>query len=1572
LPLPHFHPAIMKNPIFLPYLEVSRTSKLLVFGVSGSLRPESKHSYMPIEMKIKLILLALLCSYGVCSGQSNKVTDIDGNEYPTVVVGEQKWMAENLRVTRYNNGDSILTGLNDDEWANTATGAYAVSPYSYLDGLDSEAEVVDAYGLLYNWYVVGDERGICPPGFRIPGESDFVELKDYLIDKHGLHNDPESSDLNGVGNALKSCRQIDSPLGGDCATSTHPRWAAHDVHYGKDLAGLSLLPSLERFPRGEFNSYGNNGYLWSSTKTSPGNAVRLSMYNRQGNVTLWENPTTYGFGLRCIRNSPPGVKTKNIIDPQYTSAMGRGDVLHDGGASITARGLVWSTHKYPDLEDHEGLVTVEGAVGAFSSEMVGLVSETTYYVRAYATNDMGTSYGEPYEFFTEPMIVFSQDKHQLVDSSGVMETRYFKVGPLGWTSAAIMEEHEGGYYPGPDDYFPPGFFSIVPDNIARGDFNGNGLEDFVMQWSIFNHTLPRESRAPISIFLNNGDGSFRMAPELIQGIGPLRFGPYRIKTADFNQNGRPDIVAASGGMIKRNPDGTATAENEPIPLLLSNEDGTYYDATAKIEGQEDGGLPEGFDSSHDLAVGDVVGNGYPDIYLGKVLFLNDGKGSFQNRKMDLPEELRPSLANINSSVIGDLNNDGIEDIVTFYGEEHPLNISGYIWLSQDGDSSFKNRKLVELPPGRYGSGTKFNHAVIYDVNQNGLNDIVVATTRDEPYYKGATIQIIINKGDGTFVDQTDAWVDFPEYLESYHGEGQLHVVDVNNNGTLDLVHTLHNVPGIVVYINDGNGLTVMDNDLFPFVEGWQMGEYENSPNSKGLDTGVTHTYPINIDGKNGIDFFSYANVPLTTWPQEEPSEVVLYSIISTRPIPLVHINNALEAELVDHLNTLSDSGWVEESVDEVNRILLDYKEAPVEEWRDVFADYFREFYLTENLLDYLAHQSFADPNPTVRKNLQKGLFYALTGIQEEIISLDNLSDTLQHQPGPGQTLLLTNSYLADLLLAGDEKAAFNTEKIIDHYDRLIESSNGYLQLAATIDPDTHPRLAGIRRQIIANLAVYNYLHDNDPKERIGNIAGTGQLNDPYRQKLWNKQGVFVLDNNVLDGSQTAKIFEVLELFPRKDHQTLLVSANGGHEKHPLNTIGHFGISSATIGSAVTDVIPPDGKPWESDYFTLSVLQGLSANVDSVLGVEQPLFKEVRTKLLESAGKDSLNYLQSQVEPGHFTRYPADFFQAVSGPYFAHSERSLQLAFDRLKDKRHQPADQLLFLARAYASEDDSGWFYMVDKQGNIKRVAIGMDAVGDGNITRLKITDQAQYFFISGEEQHVKAAFGVFVDHVSCHDAKDGKISLVTVGDDEFEVTWEDGSYDLLRDSLGAGIWTLTVQNADLDVEKQVAVAISEPDELLIDFDVITNDLLDLTARVSGGTPPYSYSWDDYIGHNSHTLTEVEYGEYAVEVTDSNGCSAYATVSVEDPSVSVADPAREQQIKVYPNPATDRVYVEIPHDYRYEQILLISQDGLVIRELSHSSNNVREISLEGLSPGVYHIHVRDSHGTVTLPLLKLP
>jgi len=108
----------------------------------------------------------------ICDELQGSVTDIDGNTYLTAKIGTQEWMAENLRVTKYRNGDEIPTNLNANTWVTTTEGAYTT--YNH------DPSNTDIYGNLYNWYTGVDERGVCPTGWNVSTEQEWYDLFSYL------------------------------------------------------------------------------------------------------------------------------------------------------------------------------------------------------------------------------------------------------------------------------------------------------------------------------------------------------------------------------------------------------------------------------------------------------------------------------------------------------------------------------------------------------------------------------------------------------------------------------------------------------------------------------------------------------------------------------------------------------------------------------------------------------------------------------------------------------------------------------------------------------------------------------------------------------------------------------------------------------------------------------------------------------------------------------------------------------------------------------------------------------------------------------------------------------------------------------------------------------------------------------------------------------------------------------------------------------------------------------------------------------------------------------------------------
>jgi uncharacterized protein (TIGR02145 family) len=103
----------------------------------------------------------------------HSITDIDGNVYPTVIIGTQEWMARNLKVSHYRNSDPIPNVTDQEEWGTLSTGAYCwyTNDSAYFEPL---------YGKLYNWFAVTDSRNLCPAGWHVPSDDELTILTDFI------------------------------------------------------------------------------------------------------------------------------------------------------------------------------------------------------------------------------------------------------------------------------------------------------------------------------------------------------------------------------------------------------------------------------------------------------------------------------------------------------------------------------------------------------------------------------------------------------------------------------------------------------------------------------------------------------------------------------------------------------------------------------------------------------------------------------------------------------------------------------------------------------------------------------------------------------------------------------------------------------------------------------------------------------------------------------------------------------------------------------------------------------------------------------------------------------------------------------------------------------------------------------------------------------------------------------------------------------------------------------------------------------------------------------------------------
>jgi len=252
---------------------------LLIFWNSGVSR----------YAKDRFFLVVLIACFLTVTQAQETVTDIDGNIYPTIIIGEQQWMGENLRVTRYINGDSILSNQDDMVWQQSAEGLWA------WYNNDETNDVF--YGKLYNWHVVADPRNVCPEGWRVPTNSDWLQLTDS-IDATAWGNN------NQLGNRLKSRRQEGSPLNAPWDTEEHPRWDSHPKRFGTDDYGFSALPAGGKDPFEGFLNKGSHAYFWSSTSNGPTHAwMRTFIFSHKG-VSQSAYQKNRGLSVRCILGEP--------------------------------------------------------------------------------------------------------------------------------------------------------------------------------------------------------------------------------------------------------------------------------------------------------------------------------------------------------------------------------------------------------------------------------------------------------------------------------------------------------------------------------------------------------------------------------------------------------------------------------------------------------------------------------------------------------------------------------------------------------------------------------------------------------------------------------------------------------------------------------------------------------------------------------------------------------------------------------------------------------------------------------------------------------------------------------------------------------------------------------------------------------------------------------------------------------------------------------------------------------------------------------------------------------------------
>ncbi len=195
--------------------------------------------------------------------------DIDGNQYQTVTIGTQVWMAENLKVTRYRNGDPVPRITDAEAWNGLSSGARCE--------YDNDSAHVAVYGRIYNWFAVGDARGLAPAGWHVATDAEWQTLVD------------------GLGGY--------EVAGGKLKAAGTDRWREPNAGATNE-SGFTALPGGGRSGQGPWGGLGDIAGFWTATENayiSDAAFNRLLRYNRAEVIHDYSGMKS-GESVRCVKD----------------------------------------------------------------------------------------------------------------------------------------------------------------------------------------------------------------------------------------------------------------------------------------------------------------------------------------------------------------------------------------------------------------------------------------------------------------------------------------------------------------------------------------------------------------------------------------------------------------------------------------------------------------------------------------------------------------------------------------------------------------------------------------------------------------------------------------------------------------------------------------------------------------------------------------------------------------------------------------------------------------------------------------------------------------------------------------------------------------------------------------------------------------------------------------------------------------------------------------------------------------------------------------------------------------------
>ncbi|MHC1703733.1 MAG: FISUMP domain-containing protein [Tenuifilaceae bacterium] len=257
------------------------------------------------------------------------VTDIDGNTYESVQIGNQIWMKQNLKTTRYSNGEAIPNVTDNAAWAGLTSAAFC--------NYNNDEATANIYGKLYNFYAVADSRNLCPAGWHVPTDAELFTLENYV--------DPTIIDPNATG-----------WLGTDGGTKLKATSSWNSGGNGTDNFGFTALAGGSRdFGTGVSNGMGNDGTWWSITENTVNNPwVRSCFYYNPSTMRYVANKR-YGYSVRCLKDDlNNGLVAYYPFNSNTNDESGNGNNGTNNGATLTSDrfGNASSAYLFDGVDDH--------------------------------------------------------------------------------------------------------------------------------------------------------------------------------------------------------------------------------------------------------------------------------------------------------------------------------------------------------------------------------------------------------------------------------------------------------------------------------------------------------------------------------------------------------------------------------------------------------------------------------------------------------------------------------------------------------------------------------------------------------------------------------------------------------------------------------------------------------------------------------------------------------------------------------------------------------------------------------------------------------------------------------------------------------------------------------------------------------------------------------------------------------------------------------------------------------------------------------------------------------------------